>query len=1228
MAFTPSLTFDIRNFAHQLTQGKKGKYICPNCGKPKLSIDRVSSKYNCWNCQDTKAIARILTEPEREEKRRHSEFLRGAFLKTYQEREAEWIQGSGVAPEITANNIRHIDHLPALAQLLNWNWYGHTGGWYVFSCDPKTGMRGKSGQFKPDAPIQFPDSDEPQKYLSFPKGGKSSAVYLVLTLDFWHQISQRFNVPVQESDINHERDDLGFWLWVLNHPELPIVFTEGAKKAACLLSHGWIAVSISGVWAGQEGKGARLHPSICPLIVPGRPVYLAFDSDIIIKESVEAALRQLGRLIKKERAEVFICLWHLDQGKGVDDLIVAEGATAFERIFDEALPYSQWLKSLQSDNGSSGSGNRGGGSGGNGGGDGGGDGSKPDKSNPEWRYQPICQAQGLAFENCVTAQTFDGWVYRREFGASAGSWRVIDSAFYQWLEHLGYWQHQPDTKINAQIADAGEKAFKLKHSKEFGWQVVKPYETNSHKESAFKYVRSRLDREEELLSNTHLVAFKNCVVDMRTGKTMPHRKEYFLTSTIPYDYEPGKECPDVFRQFIIESFGEDMLPIIRAFTSMFLDPTAPYGRFPHIIGQSGGGKGTLGRFWSSLFGVDGSSEGDFPDISTPEGRHQNLSGKRIFAVPDTGGYVRGTRAFYELVDNGKLNGRALFNPVGYSKIWNIRFWVASVDHLQIENAGDGWARRAYPIPVLARLVKSDPDLKLKLEAVKADVISWALAMPRAERDRILLSEPENARIINLRLDAALYGDSTKSFVDNCLRPTLEPGFMPHHLLHTVYTAYCKDHGYTPLGMSKFISHLRTVLPRNFVERRWSPMIDGKRERVSAHWEYVTTVPGAFVSLTQNDAFRGSGQKASPPTDPIWVCRKSKCEEGGLMEFADFWNPPEPPDDDGGNGGGGDNNPSNSPIPPQPSLAVQGGSKNSTLSNCTLDRLEQREIKGVQGGSTVQPLDNAMEKSTVVVCEKIETENFSTSIQGGGQTLDTLDNETFEAGEAFEAGGESVAFSLCAPEVPKVPEVLSSPKAPKAPSAPSAPQAPKAPKAKKTAPKFKAHVGLTWNEPPLGNEPDYSTFPHRSSNNLQAMTKLANRIKERLLAATHKEELATVKLEYGDNQVNWVWKRLLTESEREKVKTTAQTLQLNLLGTASTVEAAHSHPTAGRDVAHKAELDSLSQSEEYAQVCWEGSRFDGAKGKVVRRSKDEVELLVEGCDYNPCFPVQRVRFLKE
>jgi hypothetical protein len=374
-------------------------------------------------------------------------------------------------------------------------------------------------------------------------------------------------------------------------------------------------------------------------------------------------------------------------------------------------------------------------------------------------------------------------------------------------------------------------------------------------------------------------------------------------------------------------------------------------------------------------------------------------------------------------------------------------------------------------------------------------------MPREQRDRLLLSEPENERVVNLRLDAALYGDSTKSFVDNCLRPTLEPGFMPHHLLHSVYTAYCKEHGYTPLGMSKFISHLRTVLPHNFVERRWSPMSNGKRDRVPAHWEYVTTLPGAFVSLTPNDGWSGSGENAPPPTDPVWVCRKSKCEEGGLMEFSDFWNPPEPPDEDGGDWGDGDNNPSTPPIPPIPDEGVQGGSENLVVSNCTVDNPEQREIRGVQGGSTVQPGDLVREKSTVAVLEKTDTEISDTSIQEGGQSLDTLDNNPAQA--------------------------IQEPPA-------------------KPVPSFNADVELKRSESSLGLETDYSTFPHRRSDNLHAQTKLANRIKEQLLAATDKQELVIAKEEHGDNQVNWVWRNLLTESQREKVRALAQTEQLNLL----------------------------------------------------------------------------------
>ncbi|MFS0519079.1 primase-like DNA-binding domain-containing protein [Nostoc sp. UIC 10607] len=512
-----------------------------------------------------------------------------------------------------------------------------------------------------------------------------------------------------------------------------------------------------------------------------------------------------------------------------------------------------------------------------------------DPADPEAFYLPVCQSMNLPYSNCVTAGTFDGWAYRKIFPQT--EWMVLNSSFYKWSQENKQWQHQDDNKAYKLLADAGESAYKLSYTKTFGWRITKPYETNAHKESAFKYCRSRLEPAEPLPTNTHLLGFNNCVVDLRTGEQMPHRKDFYLTNIIPHDYEANKPCPEVFLKFLNESFGSELVEVIRAFTSMFLDPTAPYGRFPHLIGLSGGGKGTLGRFWSSLFGESGSSSAShFADISTPEGRHQYLSGKRIFGFPDVGGYAEGVRAFYELVDNGPMSGRALFNPVAYSIQWYIRFWIASVSHLQIENAGDGWMRRAYPIPVKNRDITPDPDLWLKLQEVKSDIISWALAMPRAERDRILLSPPSSDRAKNLALEASLYGDSTKSFVDLCLRPSTTETFIPQSRLHSWYVLYCREHGYAPLGMSKFISHLKTVLPHNFKERSWTPTVNGKRERIQSHFAFIEPLAGVFEMKVPEGPPDSSQSRAE-----FWYCFKDKCLEGGIEEFEEFFHPTKTPE---------------------------------------------------------------------------------------------------------------------------------------------------------------------------------------------------------------------------------------------------------------------------------------------------------------------------------------------
>ena len=59
-----------------------------------------------------------------------------------------------------------------------------------------------------------------------------------------------------------------------SHPEIPIILTEGEKKAACLLSLGFVAIALPGIWMGRVKDSEKnmdyLHPDLMPMVSKGR----------------------------------------------------------------------------------------------------------------------------------------------------------------------------------------------------------------------------------------------------------------------------------------------------------------------------------------------------------------------------------------------------------------------------------------------------------------------------------------------------------------------------------------------------------------------------------------------------------------------------------------------------------------------------------------------------------------------------------------------------------------------------------------------------------------------------------------------------------------------------------------------------------------------------------------------------------------------------------------------
>ncbi len=139
--------------------------------------------------------------------------------------------------------------------------------------------------------------------------------------------------------------DEGFWDWYLT-TELPLIITEGAKKACSLVSVGYPAIALNGIWGwgtndrdmfgnvekDERGKSLKtIHPDLEPFL-DGREIVLAFDRDAVdkTKRMVEAAKAAFIRAIDDD---IPVTQLNWRSPKGIDDYIVAKGVKALDRMY-------------------------------------------------------------------------------------------------------------------------------------------------------------------------------------------------------------------------------------------------------------------------------------------------------------------------------------------------------------------------------------------------------------------------------------------------------------------------------------------------------------------------------------------------------------------------------------------------------------------------------------------------------------------------------------------------------------------------------------------------------------------------------------------------------------------------------------------------------------------------------------------------------------------------------
>ena len=129
-----------------------------------------------------------------------------------------------------------------------------------------------------------------------------------------------------------------------------VVIAEGGKKAAALASIGYEAIALPGVDMGahkadgDHAETKELIPALKQLVDEGASFVIAFDQDkkAATRKGVARSLSRLGKLLS-DSCPVTVATWAHKQGKGIDDVLVAQGEDFVHSAIDEALGLDQWI---------------------------------------------------------------------------------------------------------------------------------------------------------------------------------------------------------------------------------------------------------------------------------------------------------------------------------------------------------------------------------------------------------------------------------------------------------------------------------------------------------------------------------------------------------------------------------------------------------------------------------------------------------------------------------------------------------------------------------------------------------------------------------------------------------------------------------------------------------------------------------------------------------------------
>lgn len=315
--------------------------------------------------------------------------------------------------------------------------------------------------------------------------------------------------------------------------------------------------------------------------------------------------------------------------------------------------------------------------------------------------------------------------------------------------------------------------------------------------------RSEFDRDIELIN------FRNCWLDIHTGRTSPHTPGRLSKVQIPVFYDQSKTAPR-FMEFLEQCLPdeEDRFTVLEQFASCLIK-SSKFGKAYMHVGQGANGKSTLLGMIQDCLGTENISHISMHAFEDNRFAKAELDGKMANIYADISNEELNTVSEFKALVTGDpvLAEKKNKNPFVLTNTAKMFFSANQIPIVYDES--DGFFRRFMIIEWNVRFTDQTAKINLRREIISEDeksgILNVLVDYAKNLEKRGYFKYAESVEKLKARWKEK--ANSAQGFLDTQLVYD-EQYVISKSRLESAYKNYCTDNKLYPLSSRKFNDYLR------------------------------------------------------------------------------------------------------------------------------------------------------------------------------------------------------------------------------------------------------------------------------------------------------------------------------------------------------------------------------------------------------------------------------------